>query len=80
MDPNVENMTLSAAFNVAMNCCGYIDKAASYATHAETNRPGVLVARAARGPETLGDSIAQGQAAAMAALHLMRAPKLQAVE
>ena len=80
MDPNVDNMTLSAVFGVQMNRWGYIDKAASYATLAETNRPGVFVAGAASGPETIDDSIAQGQAAAMAALHLMRAPKLQAAE
>ena len=78
MDPNVDNMTLSAVFGVQMNRWGFIDKATSYAHLAETDRPGVFVAGAASGPETIDDSIAQGQAAAMAALHLLRAPSLQA--
>lgn len=68
MDPNVDNMTLSAVFGVALNKYGYIDKPSAYAHLAETSRPGVFVAGAATGPETIDDSIAQGQAAAMAAL------------
>lgn len=72
MDPNVDNMTLSAVFGVKLNKYGYVDKPSAYAHLAETNRPGVFVAGAATGPETIDDSIAQGQAAAMAALNMIR--------
>ncbi len=68
MDPNVDNMTLSAVFDVALERHGYIDKAPSYSAMSGTSRPGVFVAGAATGPETIDDSIAQGQSAAMAAL------------
>jgi heterodisulfide reductase subunit A len=81
MDPNVDNMTLSAVFDVTLNKYGYMDKASTYANLAETNRPGVFVAGAATGPETIDDSIAQGQAAAMAALNMVKTPaKKQAAE
>ena len=39
----------------------------------ETSRPGVFVAGAATGPETIDDSIAQGHAAAMSVLSGMQA-------
>jgi heterodisulfide reductase subunit A len=45
-----------------------------------TSRPGVFVAGAATGPETIDDSIAQGQSAAMAALTLVRSALLEAAE
>jgi heterodisulfide reductase subunit A len=80
MDPNVDNMTLSAVFDVKLNKYGYIDKASTYAHLAETNRPGVFVAGSATGPETIDDSIAQGQAAAMAALNMLRNPVVEAAE
>ncbi|MFZ1815831.1 MAG: FAD-dependent oxidoreductase [Rhizobiaceae bacterium] len=80
MDPNVDNMTLSAIFDVKLNKYGYMDKQSSYAHLAETNRPGVFVAGAATGPETIDDSIAQGQAAAMAALNSLRGAVLEAAE
>ena len=80
MDPNVDNMTLSAVFGVSLNRWGFIDKAASYATLGETSRPGVFVAGAATGPETIDDSIAQGQAAALAAMTFVAKPALQAAE
>ena len=70
MDPNVDNMTLSAVFDVKLERHGYIDKAPSYSAMSGTSRPGVFVAGAATGPETIDDSIAQGQSAAMAALAL----------
>jgi heterodisulfide reductase subunit A len=79
MDPNVDNMTLSAVFGVDLNRWGYIDKASSYAALGETSRPGVFVAGAATGPETIDDSIAQGQAAALAAMTYVT-PALQAAE
>ena len=69
MDPNVDNMTISSVFGVKMNKWGFIDRANTYLTLAETSRPGVFVAGAATGPETIDDSIAQGHAAAMAALN-----------
>lgn len=80
MDPNVDNMTLSAIFGVDLNRWGYIDKAAPYAQMAQTSRPGVFVAGAASGPETIDDSIAQGQAAAMAALNFRAGALAQAAE
>jgi heterodisulfide reductase subunit A len=70
MDPNVDNMTLSAVFDVKLEKHGFIQKASSYAGMSETSRPGVFVAGAAAGPETIDDSIAQGRSAAMAALML----------
>ena len=69
MDPNVDNMTISSVFDVKLNKYGYIGKPSSYLHMAETSRPGIFVAGAATGPETIDDSIAQGLAAAMAALN-----------
>jgi heterodisulfide reductase subunit A len=80
MDPNVDNMTLGAVFGVKLNKYGYVEKASTYAHLAETNRAGVFVAGAATGPETIDDSIAQGQAAAMAALNLVNPPIREAAE
>jgi heterodisulfide reductase subunit A len=68
MDPNVDNMLLSSVFDVQLERHGYIDKGDTYGALAQTSRPGVYVAGAATGPESIDDSIAQGQAAAMAAL------------
>ncbi|MBI4924179.1 MAG: CoB--CoM heterodisulfide reductase iron-sulfur subunit A family protein [Devosia nanyangense] len=68
MDPNVDNMTLSAVFGVKLQKYGYIDRASTYSQMSGSSRPGVFVAGAALGPETIDDSIAQGQSAAMAAL------------
>jgi heterodisulfide reductase subunit A len=68
MDPNVDNMTLSAVFGVKLQKYGYIDRASAYSQMSGSSRPGVFVAGAALGPETIDDSIAQGQSAAMAAL------------
>ncbi len=45
-----------------------------------TSRPGVFVAGAATGPETIDDSIAQGQSAAMAALTLAQGALREAAE
>ncbi|MEC9367785.1 MAG: FAD-dependent oxidoreductase [Pseudomonadota bacterium] len=68
MDPNVDNMTLSAVFGVDLHAQGYIARQSSYGTMGATSRPGVFVAGAATGPETIDDSIAQGNAAALSAL------------
>jgi heterodisulfide reductase subunit A len=67
MDPNVDNRSISKIFGVDLEQHGYIGKANSYGTLGETSRPGVFVAGAATGPETIDDSIAQGNAAAMSA-------------
>jgi len=80
MDPNVDNMTLSAIFDVKLQQHGYIEKASTYSAMSETSRPGVFVAGAATGPETIDDSIAQGQSAAMSALALCQKGALEAAE
>ena len=77
MDPNVDNMTLSAVFDVKLEKYGHIQKASTYSNMSATSRPGVFVAGAATGPETIDDSIAQGQSAAMAALTLVRSALLR---
>jgi heterodisulfide reductase subunit A len=68
MDPNVENPTIAETFGVDLQEHGHIARANSYGGLGITNRPGVFVAGAATGPETIDDSIAQGQAAAVTAL------------
>ena len=68
MDPNVDNLLLSEIFGVDLHAQGFIGRANSYGTLGATSRPGVFVAGAATGPETIDDSIAQGQAAAISAL------------
>jgi heterodisulfide reductase subunit A len=67
MDPNVDNMLLSSIFGVELQKHGHISQASTYRDMGATSRPGVFVAGAAMGPETIDDSIAQGQAAAFAA-------------
>jgi heterodisulfide reductase subunit A len=71
MDPNVENKALSGVFGVKLQEHGHIARGSSYASLGESSRPGVFVAGAATGPETIDDSIAQGKAAAMAAFALV---------
>lgn len=71
MDPNIDNLKLGAIFGVDLQRHGHIARASAYQAISGTSRPGVLVAGAATGPETIDDSIAQGQAAAMAALGAM---------
>lgn len=66
MDPNVENKAIAGVFGVGLQEHGHIARG-SYGASGETSRPGVYVAGAATGPETIDDSIAQGNAAAMAA-------------
>jgi heterodisulfide reductase subunit A2 len=80
MDPNVDNLTLSAIFDVKLEKHGHIAKASSYSGMCGTSRPGVFVAGAATGPETIDDSIAQGQAAAMAAIASTQSRVLEAAE
>lgn len=74
MDPNLDNMLLSSIFDVKLEKHGFIEKASTYSAMGGTSRPGIYIAGAATGPETIDDSIAQGQAAAMAAMtHAMQA-------
>ncbi len=80
MDPNLDNLTLSAVFDVKLERHGHIAKASSYTSMSHTSRPGVFVAGAATGPETIDDSIAQGQAAAMAALASVQGRAREAAE
>ena len=68
MDPNTENPGIAEVFGVDLEEYGHIARASTYRNMAGTSRDGVFVAGAATGPETIDDSIAQGQAAAMAAL------------
>ena len=68
MDPNVDNPDIAATFGIDLETNGFIDIANRYGAMAATSRPGVYVAGAAIGPETIDDSIAQGHAAAMAVL------------
>ena len=72
MDPNIDNKQLSSVFGTDLEVNGFIDQANSYTTLGQTSRPGIFVAGAAKGPETIDDSIAQGNAAAMAAMALVR--------
>ena len=72
MDPNVDNKSIAAVFGVDLEVHGYLARGNSYGNTAETSRPGVFVAGAATGPETIDDSIAQGHAAAARALAVMR--------
>ena len=65
MDPNVDNKVLAEAFGVDLEPNGFIDQPDIYVHGAGTSRAGVYVAGAAIGPETIDDSIAQAQAAAM---------------
>ena len=68
MDPNVDNPEIAAVFGVELERHGYLQRAATYRAMGGSSRPGVYVAGSALGPETIDDSIAQGQSAAMAAL------------
>ncbi len=81
MDPNVDNMTISAVFGVELHRHGYIARKDAYGVMGATSRAGVFVAGAAIGPETIDDSIAQANAAAMSALAAARGQVvLQAAE
>lgn len=68
MDPNLENASIAETFGVDLQAEGNIDLQSSYGGVGMTSRAGVYVAGAAVGPETIDDSIAQGQAVAISAL------------
>lgn len=80
MDPNVDNLLLSQIFDVELHHHGYIARQDSYGVMGATSRPGVFVAGAAIGPETIDDSIAQANAAAMSALGVLGDMRQQAAE
>lgn len=68
MDPNVDNVMIASTFGVTLQKHGHIHREDSYGGIARTSRAGVFVAGAATGPETIDDSIAQAEGAAIAAL------------
>ena len=72
MDPNVDNRRLAEVFGIALEEHGFIDRKDTYSAVGQTSRPGVFVAGAATGPETIDDSIAQANAAAIASLGSMQ--------
>jgi len=74
MDPNVDNPGIAATFGIDLEPHGFIESANKYGAMGATSRPGVYVAGAATGPETIDDSIAQGHAAAMAVLSGLHQP------
>lgn len=80
MDPNVDNMTISAVFGVDLHKHGYIARKDTYGVMGATSRPGVFVAGSAIGPETIDDSIAQANAAALNAIAVASGVTLQAAE
>ena len=68
MDPNIDNIMIASTFGVQLQKHGHILHEDTYGGIARTSREGVFVAGAATGPETIDDSIAQAQGAALAAL------------
>jgi len=78
MDPNVDNMLIASIFGVELEKHGHIKPGSTYRAATTTSRPGVFVAGAAIGPETIDDSIAQGQSAAMAAFALVHSARAAA--
>ncbi len=67
MDPNEDNPEIARVFGIALEKHGFIDRAEHYTNTCGTTRRGIYVAGAALGPETIDDSISQGQAAALRA-------------
>jgi len=72
MDPNVDNKEIAKIVAIDLEQNGLIDHKDTYSAVGQTSRPGVLVAGAATGPETIDDSIAQASAAAIASLGQLR--------
>ena len=68
MDPNEENPEISKVFGIGLEKHGFIERAEHYTNTCGTTRRGIYVAGAALSPETIDDSISQGQAAAMRAV------------
>ena len=78
MDPNVDNKSIASTFGIDLERHGYVGRGNAYGNTAETSRPGVFVAGAACGPETIDDSISQGHAAALATLGLLQPARVRA--
>jgi heterodisulfide reductase subunit A len=78
MDPNVDNKAIAEVFGVALEPHGFLARGNAYAHTAESSRPGVFVAGAACGPETIDDSIAQAHAAVATALALVQPARVSA--
>ena len=74
MDPNVDNPDLATTFGINLEPHGFIANENKYGAMGATSRPGIYVAGAATGPETIDDSIAQGHAVAMAVLSSLHQP------
>jgi heterodisulfide reductase subunit A2 len=72
MDPNVDNLLISDIFGIPLEQHGFIDKGNAYGAVGATSRPGVFVAGSATGPETIDDSIAQANAAALSAVEYVK--------
>ncbi len=79
MDPNEDNPEIAKIFGIGLESHGFIEKAEHYTNTCGTTRRGIYVAGAALGPETIDDSISQGQAAAMRAVADLYAPVRKAV-
>lgn len=68
MDPNEDNPEIAKVFGIALEKHGFIERAEHYTNTCGTTRRGIYAVGAALGPETIDDSISQGQAAAMRAV------------
>lgn len=68
MDPNEDNAEIARVFGVGLEKHGFIDRAEHYTNTCGSTRRGIYAVGAALGPETIDDSISQGQAAAMRAV------------
>ena len=65
---SLNHANVAQVFGIDLEPNGFIDRRDTYSAMGQTSRPGVFVAGAATGPETIDDSIAQATAAAMACL------------
>ncbi|RMD69217.1 MAG: CoB--CoM heterodisulfide reductase iron-sulfur subunit A family protein, partial [Gammaproteobacteria bacterium] len=68
MDPNADNPEIARVFGIGLEKHGFIERAEHYTNPQGTTRRGIYVAGAATGPETIDDSISQGQSAALRAV------------
>lgn len=68
MDPNEDNPEISKVFGIGLEKHGFVERAEHYTNTCGTTRRGIYAVGAALGPETIDDSISQGQAAAMRAV------------
>jgi heterodisulfide reductase subunit A len=63
---------IASTFGIELEKHGNLLRQDSYGGMGRTSRPGVFVAGAATGPETIDDSISQGEGAAIAALSVLQ--------